>query len=61
MNGIRLYLFNPGNPLGRMSLPGRRRGYRVCKPLGLMVIAGETPANLKIIGIKKRHRHEAIA
>jgi hypothetical protein len=58
MDGIPLV--NPGNPLVRMSQPSRWRGYRVSKPLGLMVIAGVTPVNLKIRGIKKHHRHEVL-
>jgi len=41
---MRLYLINPGNPLVTMSQPSRWRKYRVWKPLGLMVIAGVTPA-----------------
>jgi len=41
---MRLYLINPCNPLTSMSQPSRWRKYRVWKPLGLMVLAGLTPA-----------------
>ncbi len=43
-----LYLINPGNPLVSMSQPSRWRKYRVWKPLGLMVIAGVTPAEWEV-------------
>jgi len=45
---MRLLLINPGNPLVSMSQPSRWRRYRVWKPLGLMVLAGVTPAEWEV-------------
>jgi len=45
---VRLCLVNPCNPLVSMSQPSRWRRYRVWKPLGLMAIAGATPAQWEV-------------
>src|SRR5208282_3434560 len=46
--GMHLCLINPCNPLVSMSQPSRWRRYRVWKPLGLMVLAGVTPAEWEV-------------
>ena len=47
---MRLYLINPSNPLVSIVniKKSRWNRYRVWKPLGLMVLAGLTPAEWEI-------------
>lgn len=47
---MRLYLINPGNPLVSLTYvkESRWNHYRVCKPLGLLVLAALTPREWEI-------------
>ncbi|MFH1884665.1 MAG: radical SAM protein [Planctomycetota bacterium] len=51
MNGMRLYLINPSNPLVSIVnvKESRWNRYRVWKPLNLMVLAGLTPPEWEIV------------